>query len=162
MRIGVSPQVNTRVIRELEAELGEPLFHRSTRGVRLTHFGATLASRSAEAIAGIDDIFAGVPSGAHDELAGVVRISAPTALGRRLIAPGLAPLLASHPLILVDLRLSEVLADVVVSRVTSACALDRCEIAASSLGLCRVLRYTLLVRPNWSRGLARRRTGTRC
>jgi DNA-binding transcriptional LysR family regulator len=113
VRLAVSPQVITRVIRQLEEELGEPLFHRSTRGVRLTHFGETLASRSADAIAGIDRIFSHETAGSDDEIAGIVRIAAPSALGRRVITPGLAPLLAQHPRVIVDLRLSEVLADVV-------------------------------------------------
>ena len=36
VRLSVSPQVVTRAVRELEDQLGEPLFHRSTRGVQLT------------------------------------------------------------------------------------------------------------------------------
>jgi DNA-binding transcriptional LysR family regulator len=43
VRLSVSPQVVTRAVRELEEELGEPLFHRSTRGVQLTDFGRQLA-----------------------------------------------------------------------------------------------------------------------
>ncbi|MCA7953668.1 LysR family transcriptional regulator [Burkholderia seminalis] len=113
VRLGVSPQVITRVIRALEAEFREPLFHRSTRGVRLTHFGAALASRSAAAIEGIDRVFAHATAGTPSELTGIVKIAAPIALGRRIITPGLASVLAHHPGLLVDLRLSDVLADVV-------------------------------------------------
>ncbi|WP_233836727.1 LysR family transcriptional regulator [Paraburkholderia sp. ZP32-5] len=112
-RLGISPQVITRVVKKLEEEIGEPLFHRSTRGVRLTHFGESFALRSAQAIAGIDDIFSSSLASAHDELSGVVRIATPGALGRRFITRGLAPLLAQHPQLIVDLRLSEILADVV-------------------------------------------------
>jgi DNA-binding transcriptional LysR family regulator len=113
VKIGVSPQVITRVIRDLEVELGEPLFHRSTRGVRLTNFGETLASKSAQAIAGVDNVFSMGGGGLNNELTGVVRIAAPTALGRRVITPCLAPLVARHSGLVLDLRLSEVLADVV-------------------------------------------------
>jgi DNA-binding transcriptional LysR family regulator len=113
VRLGVSPQVITRVVRELETQLREPLFHRSTRGVRLTHFGEQLASKSAAAILSVERIFENDVSGAPNEFAGLVRIAAPTALGRRIITPGLAPLIERHPGLLVDLRLSEVLADVV-------------------------------------------------
>lgn len=38
-RLGISPQVVTRTIGELERELGETLFQRSTRQVRLSDFG---------------------------------------------------------------------------------------------------------------------------
>ena len=44
-RLGVSPQVVTRAVRELELALGETLFHRSTRGVQLSSFGAQLVVR---------------------------------------------------------------------------------------------------------------------
>jgi DNA-binding transcriptional LysR family regulator len=113
IRLGVSPQVITRVIKQLEEELGEPLFHRSTRGVRMTHFGEQLALKSAAAIAGVENIFPAEASGTSDELSGVVRIAAPSALGHRFIARGLAPVLAANPGLTLDLRLSEVLADVV-------------------------------------------------
>lgn len=46
-RLSVSPQVVTRVIAELEAALGEPLFVRSTRQVRLTDFGTRFLPRAA-------------------------------------------------------------------------------------------------------------------
>ncbi|WP_425119199.1 helix-turn-helix domain-containing protein [Burkholderia gladioli] len=38
-RLGVSPQVVTRAIRELEQRLGETLFHRNTRRVQITATG---------------------------------------------------------------------------------------------------------------------------
>jgi DNA-binding transcriptional LysR family regulator len=117
VRLGVSPQVITRVIRKLEEEIGEPLFHRSTRGVRLSQFGEQLAHRSAEAIAGIDNIFAVDAAGQRDEPSGLVRVAAPSALGRRFIARGLAPVLAAHPGLVVDLRLSDMLTDVVDAQI---------------------------------------------
>ena len=38
-QFSVSPQVITRVMGELEKELGEPLFKRNTRAISLTDFG---------------------------------------------------------------------------------------------------------------------------
>ncbi|MGN4151488.1 LysR family transcriptional regulator [Burkholderia gladioli] len=112
-RLGVSPQVITRVIGQLEAELGEPLFHRSTRGVRLSAFGASLAEQAAQAIAGIDRIFETREAGEPEAIEGVVRIAAPGVLGRRWVVRALAPLLAAHAGMAIDVRLSEVVADVV-------------------------------------------------
>jgi hypothetical protein len=51
----------------------------------MTHFGEQLALRSAAAIAGVDNIFPTEASGTSNELSGVVRIAAPSALGHRLI-----------------------------------------------------------------------------
>ncbi len=113
VRLSVSPQVVTRAVRELEDELGEPLFHRSTRGVRLTDFGRQLAQRAHAAVGGVDALFHRTDRRALSQHAGTVRVTAPNVFGRRLIPQALAPMLAEHPGLMLDLRLSEEHADVV-------------------------------------------------
>lgn len=112
-RLGMSPQVVTRVVKELEAQFGELLFHRNTRGVRLTSFGEQLALKAGKAVSGVDELFAQQEEHAANDIAGTVRIAAPSVLGRRFIIRGLAPIIAAHPGLKIDLRLSEVTADVV-------------------------------------------------
>ncbi len=113
VRLSVSPQVVTRAVRELEEELGEPLFHRSTRGVQLTDFGRQLAERARVAVGGVDQLFHRTDRRALSQHAGTVRVTAPSVFGRRLIPQALAPMLAAHPGLTLDLRLSEQIADVV-------------------------------------------------
>jgi DNA-binding transcriptional LysR family regulator len=113
VRLSVSPQVVTRAVRELEEELGEPLFHRSTRGVQLTDFGRQLAQRARTAVGGVDALFHRTDRRALSQHAGTVRVTAPNVFGRRLIPQALAPMLAAHPGLVLDLRLSEEHADVV-------------------------------------------------
>ena len=113
IRLSVSPQVVTRAVRELEEELGEPLFHRSTRGVQLTDFGRQLAQRARAAVGGVDALFHRTDRRALSQHAGTVRVTAPNVFGRRLIPQALAPTLAAHPGLVLDLRLSEQHADVV-------------------------------------------------
>jgi DNA-binding transcriptional LysR family regulator len=105
--------VVTRAVRELEEELGEPLFHRSTRGVQLTDFGRQLAERARTAVGGVDALFHRTDRRALSQHAGTVRVTAPGMFGRRFIPQALAPLLAAHPGLVLDLRLSEEHADVV-------------------------------------------------
>ncbi|MFM9927817.1 LysR family transcriptional regulator [Variovorax sp. H27-G14] len=112
VRLSVSPQVVTRAVRELEEDLGEPLFHRSTRGVQLTDFGRQLAERARVAVGGVDDLFHRTDRRALSQHAGTVRITAPHMYGR-LIPQVLAPLVTAHPGLMLDLRLSEQHADVV-------------------------------------------------
>lgn len=112
VRLSVSPQVVTRAVRELEDELGEPLFHRSTRGVQLTDFGRQLAERARVAVGGVDDLFHRIDRRALSQHAGTVRVTAPHVYGR-FIPQALAPLLVAHPGLVLDLRLSEQHADVV-------------------------------------------------
>lgn len=113
VRLSVSPQVVTRAVRELEDELGEPLFHRSTRGVQLTDFGRQLAERARVAVGGVDELFHRTDRRALSQHEGTVRITAPGIFGRRLIPQALAPMLAAHPGLLLDLRVSEEHADMV-------------------------------------------------
>jgi DNA-binding transcriptional LysR family regulator len=111
-RLSVSPQVVTRAVRELEEELGEPLFHRSTRGVQLTDFGRQLAERARVAVGSVDELFHQIDRRTLSQHAGTVRVTAPHVYAR-LIPQALAPLLAAHPGLVLDLRLSEQHADVV-------------------------------------------------
>lgn len=117
MRLAVSPQVVTRVVRELEEELGEPLFHRSTRGVQLTDYGQGFAPQARAAVAGVDALFQRRARRAASELAGTVRIAAPSAIGRSLLMQALAGPLAEHPGLRIDLRLSEAIADAVEQQI---------------------------------------------
>lgn len=117
LRLAVSPQVVTRAVRELEDELGEPLFHRSTRGVRLTDFGRLLAERARAAVGGVDQLFQRIDRRTLSQHAGTVRVAAPGVLGRQRIPQALAPMLTRHPGLVLDLRLSTRLADVVSEKI---------------------------------------------
>src|ERR1700758_5203032 len=79
-RLGVSPQVVTRAVRELEEQLRETLFHRNTRRVQITTFGQSFVARAQAALAGVDGLFG--EASMSDDAMGVVRITAPSALGR--------------------------------------------------------------------------------
>jgi DNA-binding transcriptional LysR family regulator len=45
-RLGVSPQTVTRADKDLEEAVGERLFHRNTRQIRITAAGERLAARA--------------------------------------------------------------------------------------------------------------------
>ncbi|MEK8031314.1 LysR family transcriptional regulator [Ideonella sp. DXS29W] len=112
-RLAVSPQVITRVVKELEDELGEPLFHRNTRGVQLSDFGRELLERARDAVQGVDQLFHREGRQRASELAGTVRVAAPVSLGRRHVLDAATACLPAHPGLQLDLRLSDALADVV-------------------------------------------------
>ncbi|HEY0294773.1 MAG TPA: LysR family transcriptional regulator [Bordetella sp.] len=105
-RLGVSPQVVTRAIRELEAALGETLFHRSTRRVQITAFGQTFAAKVQSTLISVDELFDSSIS-TSDEVSGTVRITAPAGFGRRYVLPILSALMIRHPGLRLDVRLSD-------------------------------------------------------
>ncbi|MDR8052617.1 LysR family transcriptional regulator [Burkholderia cenocepacia] len=111
-RLGVSPQVVTRAVRELEEMLGETLFHGTTRSIRITAFGQSFAREVQGALAVVDGLF-GPATGQRDEPVGVVRITAPSGMGRHYVQPILTGLMQRYPGLVPDLRLSDVPSPVV-------------------------------------------------
>lgn len=116
-RLGVSPQAITRAIKELEYFFGEPLFYRNTRQIRITDFGERLASRAKDTVASIDELFMGSEAKPAADLAGTVRITAPTIIGRRFLLRVLSSVALEYPQISLDLRLSDTISDVVEQQI---------------------------------------------
>ena len=117
VRLGVSPQAVTRAIKELEHTLGEPLFYRNTRHMRITDFGEQLAHRAKDSIAEIDELFRPNDSLPESDVAGTVRITAPTVIGRRFLLDALSEISMQYPQIRLDLRLSDTITDVIEQQI---------------------------------------------
>ena len=115
-RLGISPQAVTRAVQDLEAAQGELLFHRNTRGVQITTYGEHLATQARDSVQRVDALFQSPPS-THEPSAGLVRLTAPVGLGRRLMLPVLLALARQYPLLRFDLQLSDTHADVVDERI---------------------------------------------
>jgi len=112
-KLGVSPQVITRTIHQLERISGETLFHRNTRGVRLSTFGEGFVQRAQTALAAVDSVFDTGGGNAESAMSGRVRVAAPVALGRGMLMDALASCLVANPGLVIELRLSDRVADVV-------------------------------------------------
>jgi DNA-binding transcriptional LysR family regulator len=105
-RLGISKASASARVAELERAAGVPLVRRTTRSVGLTQAGWQLVEdtrapfeRIAQSFAGIRDL-AGSPRG-------LVRVTAPVALGRQHLAPLLPGFLAAYPEIRLELDLSD-------------------------------------------------------
>ena len=117
LRLGASPQTVTRAVKELEDHFGELLFHRSTRQVRITAFGEQLLARSRPVLAEMEALFSTPAHAPASQLSGRVRITGPRILGRGCLVPALARLGTLHSALTLDVRLSDVFADVVDERI---------------------------------------------
>lgn len=113
IRLSMSPQGVTRAIKELEQHYGEVLFHRTTRQIRITEFGAELAPRAHASLTQLETVLMPPARRVEAELSGRVRVTAPRSLGRLLVLPALTQLALDHPGIVVDIRLSDQLTNVV-------------------------------------------------
>ena len=105
-RLGLSKAAMSQRVSELERAAGVPLVHRTTRSVRLTEAGERLVEATRGAFAQIEQGFAGVQD-LVGEPHGVLRVSAPVALGRQQIVPRLAGFLRAYPQVRVELALSD-------------------------------------------------------
>lgn len=116
-RLGISPQAITRAVKELEETLGELLFHRNTRGVQITEFGAQFVTQARETLSQVDHLFRRTNYLADMDLAGVVRMTAQITVGRRFLTKALLPLISQHPGIRLELSLTDMVAEVVDDKI---------------------------------------------
>jgi DNA-binding transcriptional LysR family regulator len=105
-RLGVSKASVSMRIAELERAAGVPLVRRTTRSVGLTEAGQQLVDETQGAFTRIEQSFAGIKDLAGTPR-GLVRVTAPVALGRQHIAPLLAGFLTTFPDIRLELDLTD-------------------------------------------------------
>ncbi|AVD90407.1 LysR family transcriptional regulator [Pseudomonas sp. SWI44] len=116
-QLGTSPQKVTRAVQELERLMGEPLFHRSTRQIRITDFGKGLAADARAAVDNFDQLFMRAGRGADDVVVGRVGLTAPHAIGKLYLARFLAELRRQHPKLSIELTLDDELTDSVMAKI---------------------------------------------
>lgn len=109
--MGTNPSTVAKAVGRLEASLGLRLFHRTTRQVRLTNDGEQLYERCQRVLAELDDLQ--TAAGNRAEISGTLRVNMPIVYGRKVIQPVLARLVAQHPALELDLRLSDAYVDLV-------------------------------------------------
>ena len=105
-KVLVAQPALSQQIAKLEAELGVPLVDRTTRRVAMTEAGERLVEATRGAFEQIEQGFAGVQD-LVGEPHGMLRVSAPMALGRQQIVPRLAGFLRAYPQVRVELELSD-------------------------------------------------------
>ncbi|MFK0088639.1 LysR family transcriptional regulator [Pseudomonas sp. NPDC090755] len=117
LRLGISPQAVTRAVQDLERLQGELLFHRNTRNMRITAYGEALAGQARDSVEQLDALFRRQDAQADHALSGVVRLTAPVALGRLRLVDVLTRIAADYPQISFDLHLSDQHSDVVDEKI---------------------------------------------
>ena len=109
-RIGLPPSSISRSMSKLEDELGTKLLERTTRRLALTSAGRVVHE---QAVSMMDAAKAAVSStqSEQDELKGVVRVAAPKAFCKHIMAPLVFRFMTQHPQLRIQLTASDNLID---------------------------------------------------
>jgi len=116
-QLGTSPQTISRAVKELESQLGELLFHRSTRQIQITQFGTKFLRDSSSLILELELLFEQSRYSETEPYAGRVGIAAPHSVGRGHVLHLLGPLIREAPECLIDLRLEDEVTDTVGAQI---------------------------------------------
>lgn len=101
----------SRIINDLEARLGVKLLLRTTRRVTMTDAGQLFVERARQVLAGLEDAEDAVRG--VDSLRGIIRIAMPVLYGTRAVIPCLADFLRQHPLLRVEMAVTDERQDLV-------------------------------------------------
>ncbi|MGX9355491.1 LysR family transcriptional regulator [Roseobacteraceae bacterium S113] len=104
--VGISTKLASKYVGQLEERLRAQLFHRTTRSVTLTDTGRAYLERCGPLLEQFDEL-EGVVQQRQTELAGPIRITAPTGYGSAQLVQLLRPFQEAHPKVFVELHLSD-------------------------------------------------------
>jgi DNA-binding transcriptional LysR family regulator len=111
-KLGLSASGVTRLIAALEDRLGARLLQRTTRSVALTDAGARYLERARQILADVEEA-EGAAEGEHSLPRGRLLVSAPVGFGRLHVAAVMSEYLKRHPEVSADLRLSDLMINLV-------------------------------------------------
>jgi DNA-binding transcriptional LysR family regulator len=112
--LDLSAAVASQRLQRLERDLGVRLLHRTTRQLRPTPEGRSLADQGREAVEELDALMSGLHRSTR-EVSGTLRVTLPPTFGRLYVSPLLPGFLSRHPRLRLDLDLSDQSRDIVGS-----------------------------------------------
>ena len=110
--LSISPSAVSKSVQRLEQRLGVSLFTRTTRSLTLTPEGRELHERALRLLRDAEEIEQ-VAITARAAPSGTLRIAASLPIGIHMVAPALPAFRRRYPKVMVDLRLSDQLVDIV-------------------------------------------------
>lgn len=105
-RLGLSKAAISQRIADLERAMGQTLVARTTRSVRLSEAGRQLVEQTEASFAQITQALS-TTRDAVGQPRGLLRVTAPVALGRQHVAPALSTFFKQYPQIRIELDLSD-------------------------------------------------------
>ncbi|MCZ3378404.1 LysR family transcriptional regulator [Rhizobium sp. AG207R] len=144
---GLSQSQASRIVADLEAELGARLLTRTTRAVVLTEAGAEFLARIEPILLALDDAEQSVREG--EELRGVLRITTPTSFGIRDVIPRLASFAERHPKLHLEVQLGDQRQDLIKDAVDVAIRLGRLVDSTATARLIATIPRVIVASPGY-------------
>ena len=116
---GTTQPAISRQVAALEEHLGARLIQRTTRSLTLTEDGRDLLGHALRVLDTVDEAEAAVGR-RQSAPSGLIRLAAPASFGRLYVAPRMPRLLARYPDLLIELRMSDGVADLVADGIDLA------------------------------------------
>lgn len=113
--LSLSQATVSKAISRLEARIGTPLFHRTSRRISLTGSGQTALERASRLLEEGEAVEAEVAEQSRS-LRGTVRVAAPMSFGIARLGPVLAGFMRAQPDIQLDVDLGDEVVDLVAGR----------------------------------------------
>ena len=111
-KLGLSNQLVSKYVSQLEDHLGARLFNRTTRKVHLTEAGEHCLQHALQILESIKDMEGHVGQ-LQNKAQGLLKISAPVSFATLHLSPLIKDFIAAHPAVDIDLQLNDRKVDVV-------------------------------------------------
>lgn len=108
----MTPASITRIVAQLEEDLGQQLLTRTTRQISLTGAGALVAARYRPVLEDFDRVTQEITSATHPDR-GRLSLNAPLSFGMRLLPGLIDSFRLAYPQIQVDVQLTDTLVDII-------------------------------------------------
>jgi DNA-binding transcriptional LysR family regulator len=144
---GLSQSQVSRIIADLEADLGTRLLSRSTRAVVPTEAGTEFLSRMESILAALDEAEHSVRG--DGDLRGLLRMSMPTSFGLHTVIPHLSAFTAKHPALRIYLHLEDRPQDLVREAVDVAVRLGRLVDSSATAKLIATIPRVIVAAPKY-------------
>ena len=144
---GLSQSQASRIVADLETDLGARLLTRTTRAVVPTDAGGEFLARIEPILAALDDAEQSVREGG--DLRGLLRMSMPTSFGVHDVIPRLPPFAERHPNLLIELQLGDQKQDLIRAAVDVAIRLGRLADSTATAKLVATIPRVIVASPDY-------------
>lgn len=141
--MGLSAPSITRIVAELEDDLGVRLFNRSTRRIALTPEGESFLRRSETILQEIDELRR-VAKEQHASPSGKLVVTSAVAFGNEMLAPILPSFQRRYPDVSLDLRVGSRSVDLIEEHVDVALRVGVGQLPDSTLTAVRVCNFRMI------------------